>query len=118
MDTLRRSIAEEAKAGAASKTAAKTPATTAASNPKKGRKRVPGQGELLLPIAGRKAQPKEDTKPATQPTRGGKTLIESAAYPESISQASLTDSRPILSQVCRQPLSNQTSSAGAIQQQF
>ena len=72
MDTLRRSIAEEAKAGAAPKTAAKSPVTTpaasaAAASPKKVKKRVPGQGELLLPIAGRKAQPKEDTKPATQP---------------------------------------------------
>ena len=71
MDTLRRSIAEEAKAGAAPKTAAKTPATppattTATSNPKKAKKRVPGQGELLLPIAGRKGQPKDKTKPATQ----------------------------------------------------
>jgi DNA end-binding protein Ku len=70
MDTLRRSIAEEAKAGAAPKTAAKAPATpaaaTAAANPKKGKKRVPGQGELLMPIAGRKEQPKPETKPATQ----------------------------------------------------
>ena len=72
MDTLRRSIAEESKAGAAPKTSAKAPettpaTTTAAANPKKAKKRVPGQSELLLPIAGRKAQPKEDTKPATQP---------------------------------------------------
>ncbi len=72
MDTLRRSIAEEAKTGAAPKTAAKAPATTpaaatAAANPKKAKKRVPGQGELLLPIAGRKEQPKPETKPVAQP---------------------------------------------------
>jgi DNA end-binding protein Ku len=67
MDTLRRSIAQEAKAGSAPKTVPKTPETTvAAANQKKGKKRVPGQGELLLPIAGRKAPPKEETKPATQ----------------------------------------------------
>src|SRR6516162_9126566 len=71
MDTLRRSIAEEAKAGAAPKTAAKLPETTpaaatAAPIPKKGKKRIPGQGELLLPIAGRKAQSKEEAKPAKQ----------------------------------------------------
>ena len=68
MDTLRRSIAEEGKAGAAPKAAANTPATTTtAANPKKGKKRVPGQGELLLPIAGRKGQPKDKMKPAPQP---------------------------------------------------
>ena len=78
MDTLRRSIAEEAKGGVASKTAAKAPATapataTAAANPKKGKKRVPGQGELLLPIAGRKEQPKPETKPIAQPASGRKS---------------------------------------------
>jgi hypothetical protein len=36
--------------------------------PKKGKERVLGQGELLLPIAGRKEQPETETKPATQPT--------------------------------------------------
>ena len=70
MDALRRSIAEESKAGAPAKTAA-------APQPQKGKKRVPGQGELLLPIAGRKGEPKGDaksaapaqpeTKPAAQP---------------------------------------------------
>ena len=68
MDTLRRSIAEEAKTGAAPTTAAKAPATASATtNPKKAKKRVPGQGELLLPIAGRKEQPKPETKPVAQP---------------------------------------------------
>jgi len=57
MDALRRSIAEESKAGAPAKTAA-------APQPQKGKKRVPGQGELLLPIAGRKGEPKGDAKPA------------------------------------------------------
>jgi DNA end-binding protein Ku len=60
MDALRRSIAEESKAGAPAKAAA-------APQPQKGKKRVPGQGELLLPIAGRKAEPKAETKPAAQP---------------------------------------------------
>ena len=64
MDTLRRSIAEEGKTGAAPQTAAKAPAATTA---KKAKKRVPGQGELLMPIAGRKAEPKEEVKPAKQP---------------------------------------------------
>jgi DNA end-binding protein Ku len=73
MDALRRSIAEESKAGAAPKTAAATPAPmTVTTKPKKGKQRIGGQGELLLPIAGRKGQPKDK--------------IESAAYPESISQ--------------------------------
>ena len=68
MDTLRRSIAEEAKAGAAPKTAAKAlEPTPEAAMPKRGKKRVPGQGELLLPIAGRKAEPKGEAKPAKQP---------------------------------------------------
>jgi DNA end-binding protein Ku len=57
MDALRRSIAEESKAGAPAKTAAPP-------QPQKGKKRVAGQGELLLPIAGRKGEPKADTKPA------------------------------------------------------
>ena len=61
MDALRRSIAEDSKAGRAPKKAA-TP------KPKKGKERIPGQGELLLPIAGRKEQPKAETKPAAQPT--------------------------------------------------
>jgi DNA end-binding protein Ku len=60
MDALRRSIAEDSKAGPPAKTAA-------APQPQKGKKRVPGQGELLLPIAGRKEQPKAETKPAAQP---------------------------------------------------
>jgi DNA end-binding protein Ku len=60
MDALRRSIAEDSKAGAPAKTAA-------APQPQKGKKRVPGQGELLLPIAGRKGQPKVEAKPAAQP---------------------------------------------------
>jgi DNA end-binding protein Ku len=59
MDALRRSIAEDAKAAAAPKTITAPP-------PKKGKKRVPGQGELLLPISGRK-EPKVETKPAAQP---------------------------------------------------
>ena len=67
MDALRQSMATEATAGAAPKGAAKTPATTAAAaKPKKGKQRIAGQGELLLPIAGRKGQLKDKTKPATQ----------------------------------------------------
>ena len=61
MDALRRSIAEDAKAVG-------TPKKAATPKPKKGKERVLGQGELLLPIAGRKEQPKTETKPATQPT--------------------------------------------------
>ena len=49
MDALRRSVAEDAGVGAA-------PKKTAAAQPQKGKKRVPGQGELLMPIAGRKAE--------------------------------------------------------------
>jgi DNA end-binding protein Ku len=60
MDALRRNIAEDESARAA-------PKKTTAEQPKKGKKRVPGQGELLLPIAGRKEQPKRETKPAAQP---------------------------------------------------
>jgi DNA end-binding protein Ku len=66
MDTLRRSIAEEAKAGAAPKNAMAAATTTTASNAKKAKKRIPGQGELLMPIAGRKEQPKEEAKPTKQ----------------------------------------------------
>ena len=57
MDALRKSIAEKSKTGAPAKTAA-------AAQPQKGKKRVQGQGELLLPIAGRKGQPKVEAKPA------------------------------------------------------
>jgi DNA end-binding protein Ku len=51
MDALRQSVAEDRGAKAP---AAKSP-------PKKGRKRVAGQGEMLLPIAGKKA--KEEVRP-------------------------------------------------------
>lgn len=61
MDALRRSIAEDAKAVG-------TPKKAATPKPKKGKERILGQGELLLPIAGRKEQPETETKPATQPT--------------------------------------------------
>jgi len=61
MDALRRSIAEDAKAIG-------TPKKATTPKPKKGKERVLGQGELLLPIAGRKEQPETETKPATQPT--------------------------------------------------
>ena len=61
MDALRRSLAEDAKAIG-------TPKKAATPKPKKGKERVLGQGELLLPIAGRKEQPETETKPATQPT--------------------------------------------------
>jgi DNA end-binding protein Ku len=60
MDALRRSVANDEKTAAAPKTAA-TP------KPGKGKKRVEGQGEMLLPIPGRKQQTKEETKPAAQP---------------------------------------------------
>ena len=59
MDALRGSIAEDAKAAAPKKTA--TP------QPQKGKKRIAGQVELLLPIAGRKEPPQAETKPAAQP---------------------------------------------------
>jgi DNA end-binding protein Ku len=55
MDALRRSIAEE-------KTARAPPAKSV---PKKGRKRIAGQGELLLPISGKKA--KAEAKPVARP---------------------------------------------------
>ena len=61
MDALRRSIAEDAKAIG-------TPKKATTPKPKKGKERILGQGELLLPIAGRKEQPETKTKPATQPT--------------------------------------------------
>ena len=61
MDALRRSIAEDAKAIG-------TPKKATTPKPKKGKERILGQGELLLPIAGRKDQPETETKPATQPT--------------------------------------------------
>ena len=61
MDALRRSIAEDAKAIG-------TPKKATAPKPKKGKERILGQGELLLPIAGRKEQPETEAKPATQPT--------------------------------------------------
>ena len=63
MDALRRSVAEDAKTDAAPKTAA-----AATAGPKKGKKRVPGQGEMLLPIAGRKEPAKVEAKPSAQPT--------------------------------------------------
>ncbi len=52
MDALRRSIAEE---------------KAAAAPPKKGRERVEGQGEMLLPIAGKKGK-ETATKPAERPS--------------------------------------------------
>jgi DNA end-binding protein Ku len=67
MDALRQSMAAEAKAGAAPKNAAAAGTTTAITKPKKGKQRIAGQRELLLPIAGRKGQPKDKTKPAPQP---------------------------------------------------
>jgi hypothetical protein len=60
MDALRGSIAEDAKAAAPKKTA--TP------QPQKGKKRIAGQVELLLPIAGRKEPPKADSA-AREPTQ-------------------------------------------------
>ena len=60
MDALRRSIAEDESAGGA-------PKKTAGAQAQKGKKRVAGQGELLLPIAGRKGEVKSETKPAAQP---------------------------------------------------
>ncbi len=59
MEALRRSVAEDEKVGAA-------PTSTATAKPK-GKKRVEGQRELLLPISGRKGQPKGEEKPAAQP---------------------------------------------------
>jgi len=52
MDALRRSIAQEK--------AASTP-------PKKGRKRIEGQGEMLLPIPGKKGK-EAVAKPAERPS--------------------------------------------------
>ena len=57
MDALRRSIAEQK--------CAKTP-TAAKGAAKKGSKRIAGQGEMLLPIEGKK--PKEEAKPVARPT--------------------------------------------------
>ena len=58
MDALRRSIAEEK--------ASSTP-------PKKGRKRIEGQGEMLLPIAG-KAKKVATAKPAERPSAREKNV--------------------------------------------
>jgi DNA end-binding protein Ku len=52
MDALRRSITEEKAASAP---------------PKKGRKRIRGQGEMLLPIAGKKGK-ETVAKPAERPS--------------------------------------------------
>lgn len=63
MDALRQSIAAGRRTPAAGKAAA--PATKAT---KKGKKRVEGQREMLLPIAGKKAkEAKEVKKPAARP---------------------------------------------------
>ena len=59
MDALRRSIAEEK--------ASSTP-------PKKGRKRIEGQGEMLLPIAG-KAKKVATAKPAERPSAREKNVV-------------------------------------------
>ena len=53
MDALKRSIADE-----------KRPAAPA----KKGRKRIPGQGEMLLPISGKKGK-EAAAKPVARPGR-------------------------------------------------
>lgn len=53
MDALRKSIGQEKAAKPASKSA-----------PKKGRKRIAGQSEMLLPIEGKK--PKEERRPAAR----------------------------------------------------
>jgi DNA end-binding protein Ku len=58
MDALRRSITEEKRAPAA---------------PKKGRKRVEGQTEMLLPIAGKKGK-EAAVKPVSKPTARQKRL--------------------------------------------
>jgi len=52
MDALRRSVAEEKRATAPAK---------------KGRKRIEGQKEMLLPISGKKAKEAAATKPAARP---------------------------------------------------
>jgi DNA end-binding protein Ku len=58
LDALRRSIAEE----------------KAASNPsRKGRKRIEGQSEMLLPIAGKKGKV-TDQKPAERPSARQKSV--------------------------------------------
>ncbi len=59
MDALRRSIAQEKRAPAP---------------PKKGRKRIEGQTEMLLPIAGKKAKEvaaKPEAKPTARQKRAG-----------------------------------------------
>jgi len=53
MDALRRSIAEEKRSPASSK---------------KGRKRVPGQTEMLLPIPGKKGKETTASKPVARPS--------------------------------------------------
>jgi len=52
MDALRRSVAEEKRSTAPAK---------------KGRKRVPGQGEMLRPIPGKKAKEAAASKPVARP---------------------------------------------------
>jgi DNA end-binding protein Ku len=56
MDALRKSIADGRR----------TPAATKASAPKKGKKRIEGQKEMLLPIEGRKAKD-ASKKPVSRP---------------------------------------------------
>jgi DNA end-binding protein Ku len=53
MDALRRSIAEEKRSGASAK---------------KGRKRIAGQTEMLLPIPGKKAKEAAASKPVARPS--------------------------------------------------
>jgi DNA end-binding protein Ku len=60
MDALRRSVAQEKRAPA---------------SPKKGRKRVAGQTEMLLPIAGKKGK-EAGVKPVAKPTAAEKSRIE------------------------------------------
>ncbi len=69
MDALRRSLATDEKAGGAAPKAPAAPSATtdAAPKAKKPKKRVAGQGEMLLPIQGRKGEPKAEPKPAAQP---------------------------------------------------
>ncbi len=70
MEALRRSLGKEAAPAAEAKPAAKVPAGA-----KKGRKRVEGQTEMLLPIAGkgagRKAKEEPVKAPAKKPARAG-----------------------------------------------
>jgi DNA end-binding protein Ku len=69
MDALRRSVqGSDAKPAAkATETKAAAPAKTAA---KKGKKRVEGQREMLLPIAGKKKEAAKETKPAARRKAG------------------------------------------------